>query len=310
MADELRTNAYREAIARTVKPGDVVIDIGCGSGILSFFACQAGASKVYAIDRGGMAGIAQLLARHLGFADRITVLRDESTSVELPERADVLVTETLGPNGLDENILGSIIDARARLLRPGAAIVPRQVVLSIVPVELSELHARHVAWWSEPRYGLDLRPLRVFASNSILVVKFNAEAYAAPPAAILDIDLATAPSTLSGAARSSSRRRRGRARLGLWFSATLIDGIAISNIEPGVTHWGQAFFLLDRTDYGDLSGTRDQSRTETDDGNSWRWNGKAGAEEFDQTTWFAAAPYAGVRRQAGTCASNSCTMPS
>jgi hypothetical protein len=291
LADELRTNAYREAIARTVKPGDVVVDLGCGSGILSYFACQAGASKVYAIDRGGMAGIAQFLARHLGFGDRITVLRDESTGVELPERADVLVTETLGAPGLDENILGSIIDARARLLRPGAALVPRQVVLSIVPVELPELHAKHVAWWNEPRYDLDLRPFRVFASNSILVVNLDAEAYVAPPAAIIDVDLATASSTLvRGRTRFAASRDAVVHGFGLWFTATLAEGITITNRESGATHWGQAFFPLEQP-IALTRGAPIDVDLETDDGNNWIWHGKAGMEKFDQTTWFGAAPY-------------------
>ncbi len=291
LADELRTSAYREAIGRAVKPGDVVVDLGCGSGILSFFACQAGASKVYAIDRGGMAGIAQFLAGHLGFSDRITVLRGESTSVELPERADVLVTETLGANGLDENILGSIIDARVRLLRPGAAIVPRQVVLAIVPVGLPELHAKHVAWWSEPRYDLDLRPLRVFASNSILVVNLDAGTHVAPPAAIIDIPLDTASSTLvRGRTQFEASRDAIVHGFGLWFTATLIDGITVTNSEPRATHWGQAFLPLEHP-VAVARGAPIDVDLETDDGHTWGWRGKAGVEEFDQTTLFAAAPY-------------------
>jgi protein arginine N-methyltransferase 1 len=246
---------------------------------------------VYAIDRGGMAGIAQFLAGHLGFADRIIVLRDDSTSVELPERADVLVTETLGANGLDENILGSIIDARARLLRPGATIMPRQVVLSIVPVELPELHAKHVAWWGEPRYGLDFGPLRVFASNSLLVVNLDAEAHVAPPAAIIDVDLATASSTLVRGRKQFVASRDAIVHgFGLWFTATLVDEITVTNLEPRATHWGQAFLPLEYP-IPLTRGARIDVHLETDDGNSWQWHGKAGGEKFDQTTWFGAAPY-------------------
>jgi hypothetical protein len=293
LADETRTNAFRDAISRIVKPGDVVVDIGCGSGILSFFACEAGAAKVYAIDRGGMAGVAQFLSRHLGLADRITVLRDESTNVELPERADVLISETLGVLGLDENFLGSVIDARARLLRPRAAIVPRSVALHIVPVELPGLHAKHVSWWSKPRYGLDLRPMRGFASNSIVFVNIDSDTHVAEPARIIEVNFATASSTfVSGRARFATSRACTIHGFGVWFTSTLSKNITINNRDPGATHWGQAFLPLEEP----IALTRDEQievDLETDDGNSWRWRGKAGAQAFDQDSLFAAAPYGG-----------------
>jgi SAM-dependent methyltransferase len=291
LADELRTNAFREAIARTVKPGDVVLDIGCGSGVLSFFACQAGAARVYAIDRGGMAGVAQFLARHLGFEDRITVLREESTSVELPQRADVLITETLGVVGLDENILGSIVDARERLLRPNAAIVPRQLSLSIVPVELSEAHALYVAWWSEPRYGFNFRAMRSFASNSVFFLNVPLDAHVAKPASIIDIDLRTATSTLvRGRARFTATRKCIVHGFCVWFTSALVDGITLTNIEPGATHWAQGFFPLEHP-IAMKRGAAIDVDLESEDGNTWRWRGRAESEQFDQTTLFSAAPY-------------------
>lgn len=292
LADELRTNAYREAISRIVKPGDVVVDIGCGSGILSFFACQAGASKVYAIDRGDMAGVAQYLAEHLGFADRITVLRDESTSVDLPERADVLITETLGVLGLDENILGSVIDARARLLRPGASILPRRVELDIVPVELPERYATHVAWWNKPRYGLDLRPMSGFASNSPIFLYLPEDAHVTRPETIIDIDLTNAKSTfVRGRAKFAASNDCVVHGFGVWFTATLADDLTITNRETRATqHWAQAFLPLEQP-VALTRGAHIDVDLETDDGKGWRWRGKAGAEEFDQTTLLSAVPY-------------------
>ena len=62
LRDTVRTNAFREAILATVAEGDVVVDIGCGTGILSLFACQAGARRVYAIDRGPVLDVARDLA--------------------------------------------------------------------------------------------------------------------------------------------------------------------------------------------------------------------------------------------------------
>src|SRR5947208_2282995 len=125
LLDDVRANAYRHAIRRFVAPGSVVLDIGAGSGILSFFACEAGARRVFAIESQHTADVVTLLARHLGYAGRIEVIHDRSTNVELREPADLLVTETLGPFGFDEHILSTVIDARTRLIRPGAAIIPQ-----------------------------------------------------------------------------------------------------------------------------------------------------------------------------------------
>jgi len=292
LADRVRTDAYRAAIVATVRPGDVVVDIGCGSGILSFFACEAGAARVYAIDRGGMAGIAQFLARHLGYADRVTVLQDESTAVELPERADVLVTETMGSLGFDENIAGSILDARTRLLKPGARIVPQRLGVSVAPVELPEPYAKHVTWWSEPRYGLDLGPVRVFAANSIVFAHIAPAAHVAEAAHIIDVDLTTARSTLfRGKSRFIATRDAAVHGFGVWFDATLAAGIELTNAHGGATEWAQGFLPLDEP-LTVTAGTGVDLDLETDDGKVWRWRGRAGSVSFDQTTLFAAAPYA------------------
>src|SRR5258707_577520 len=115
LADEVRTNAYREAIRRFVTPESVVLDLGSGSGILALFASEAGARRVFAVEQQSSAGIAAFLARHLKFGERIEVIRERSTNVHLPEPADLLVTETIAMFGLQERILSSVLDARSRL---------------------------------------------------------------------------------------------------------------------------------------------------------------------------------------------------
>src|SRR2546425_3232817 len=95
LLDKIRCDAYREAIQRTVKPGDVVVDLGAGTGLLSFFALQAGARHVYAIEMTGIADAAAELIAANGFTDRITLIGKNSKRVRLPELCDILVTETL-----------------------------------------------------------------------------------------------------------------------------------------------------------------------------------------------------------------------
>src|SRR5271170_7083584 len=95
LMDRIRCDAYQDAIRRTVKPGNVVVDLGAGTGLLSFFALQAGARHVFAIEKSGIAEVAAELVEANGFRDRITLIRENSKRVRLPERCNVLITETL-----------------------------------------------------------------------------------------------------------------------------------------------------------------------------------------------------------------------
>jgi predicted RNA methylase len=89
LMDKARCEAYREAIFRTVRPGDVVVDLGAGTGLLSFFAVQAGASRVYALEMSDIAEVTGELMDANGMRDRITLIRKNSRKVRLPERCDV-----------------------------------------------------------------------------------------------------------------------------------------------------------------------------------------------------------------------------
>src|SRR3989442_1056074 len=129
--DRVRTNAYREALQRTVKPGDVVVDLGSGTGILALLALEAGARRVFAIEKSHAADALRFLVRRLGHADRIEVLHEQSTKVGISEPADVLVTETMGMFGFDQPIVGAVLDARKRLLRPDAPAIPQRSDRSI-----------------------------------------------------------------------------------------------------------------------------------------------------------------------------------
>lgn len=290
LADETRMRAYREAIRQTVRPGDVVVDLGSGSGILSFLACEAGAAHVYAIDNGHMADVATFLARHLGLADRVTVFHELSTNVELPRRADVLLTETMGSLGYDEHMLGYILDARRRLLRPGAAIVPRSVALHAVPVDMPEVYDKHIGWWDEPRHGFDLSPLRVFASNSLGYVQLDPSAGIAAGVRVIDVDFTAHETTLvSGQTTFTAERDATLHGFGAWFTTLLAEGISFSTREPRSTHWAQVFLPLE-VPLSVARGDEIRLELETDDGKAWRWRGTAAGAGFDQTTWLAVPP--------------------
>ena len=98
LQDHVRTSLYQFSMLENPVDfkGKTVVDVGAGTGILSFFAAKAGASKVYAVEASGMALHAKTLAAGNGLADVIEVINKRVEDVQLPERVDVLISEPLG----------------------------------------------------------------------------------------------------------------------------------------------------------------------------------------------------------------------
>lgn len=136
--DSVRTLGFLDAVAEVVRPGDVVVDVGTGTGILAAAAVRAGASRVYAIEAGAIARSARRFFEVNGLADRITLIENWSTHVSLPERADVLVSEIIGDDPLEESVLEFMADACSRFLRAGGRTVPSGLRLFGIPVSLPE----------------------------------------------------------------------------------------------------------------------------------------------------------------------------
>lgn len=163
--DDRRTGDYLAALAAAVRPGDVVLDIGTGSGVLAVAAARAGARHVYAVEASDIAGVAREVFEINGVADRVTLLPGWSRQIELPERADLLVAEVIGNEPFEEEILETTLDARRRLLKPGARLVPNTLTLLARPVRLPEAEIRQRAFgraavgrWRD-LYDIDFQPL-------------------------------------------------------------------------------------------------------------------------------------------------------
>lgn len=154
--DRRRVGAFAKALSRRVRPGDVVIDAGAGSGILGILALKAGASRVYAIERKPeLRDLVRGMAEANGYGGRLVFVPGEFGRVRLPEKVDGLVTETMGPAGFDEGIHALMAHAWRRYLKPGAWVIPESVSLWVQLVELlphNPLRTRSVC-------GVDLAPL-------------------------------------------------------------------------------------------------------------------------------------------------------
>ena len=163
--DERRTNDYLAALRAAVRPEEVVLDIGTGSGVLALAAARAGARCVYAVEASDIAEVAERVFAANGVGDQVTVLPGWSRVIELPEPADLLVAEVIGNEPLEEEILETMLDARRRLLKPEARLIPHALTLLVRPLLLPEVEVRQrtfgisaVRRW-RALYDIDFTPL-------------------------------------------------------------------------------------------------------------------------------------------------------
>ncbi|MFX1293236.1 MAG: methyltransferase domain-containing protein [Promethearchaeota archaeon] len=136
LLDRNRTLKYKYAIFKAIKPGDIVIDFGCGTGLLGFFALQAGACHVYAIEETSIINYAKKLAVQNKFEDKITFINksgSEITEQDIPEKVDTILSEPVS-NLLLEGNLWSTIEYLKSFLKDDGLILPISGTLFIVPV--------------------------------------------------------------------------------------------------------------------------------------------------------------------------------
>jgi len=182
LQDKTRTLAYQRAIMEHPEcfEGKVVLDVGCGTGILSIFAARAGARKVYAVDASDIALLATQIVRKNGLGDVITVLQQRMEDVELPEKVDVVVSEWMGYLLIYESMLRSVLVARDKWLKDDGHMFPRYANMYAAPYSDSKEYSSYVDYWDDV-YGVDMGVLRPHATAWM-----TAEPYveAVPPLAV------------------------------------------------------------------------------------------------------------------------------
>jgi protein arginine N-methyltransferase 1 len=198
--DSRRTRDYLAALEEAVRPTDVVLDIGTGSGVLAVAAARAGARHVYAVEATDIARVAERVFAANGVQDRVTLIAGWSRQIELPEPADLLVSEIIGSEPFEEEILETTIDARRRLLKPGARLIPNALTLLARPLLIPDADARRhaighgdVERWRR-LYGIEFQPLLDAATPGPVHVPIEGEVVAGwppvgPPVVLTEVDL-------------------------------------------------------------------------------------------------------------------------
>src|SRR4029077_16176472 len=173
IADRERFDAYSKAISKTVRPGDAVLEIGCGPGAFALLACQAGARKVYAIDSEEIVHFARELAAANGFADRMQFIESDSRKTDLPERVNVIVSDIRGSLPFFGHAIAAIEDARQRFLAPGGRLIPQLDTLKVVVIEAGDFYSKLVSPWLHAASDLNLSPSLPLLLNGSYSGHFN-----------------------------------------------------------------------------------------------------------------------------------------
>jgi histone-arginine methyltransferase CARM1 len=175
LEDSIRTSAYQQAIVAhsSAFRDKVVLDVGAGSGILSFFAVQAGAKRVYAVEASAAARSAEHLVRANGLSDKIIVLQGKIEEIDLPEPVDIIISEPMGVLLLHERMIESFLYARDKFMRPGSGVkmFPSAGTIFLAPFTdgptFTDLRHRSRFWQSRDFYGVDLVSLTKMAEGQI-----------------------------------------------------------------------------------------------------------------------------------------------
>lgn len=232
--DHIRTETYRTAIlqhADLIKD-KVVVDVGCGTGILSIFCAHAGARRVYAVDASEIAIQAREVVKANGLSETVIVLLGRIEEVQIDEEVDVIISEWMGYMLLYESMLASVIYARDRWLKPGGIILPSHATLYIAPITNGERYAESIDFWRNV-YGIDMSAMLPLAKQCSFeepcVESITAENVMSWPIQVKDIDCSTVTvQELESVTANFSVPSMMTASLhgfALWFDVTFVGSI-------------------------------------------------------------------------------------
>merc|ERR1712048_220195 len=253
LKDEVRTLTYRNAMYNNkhLFKDKVVLDVGCGTGILCMFAKKSGAKHVYGIDMSSIIDHAKEIVKANGFEEDITLIKGKVEEVTLPvEKVDIIISEWMGYCLLYESMLDTVIFARDKWLKPGGLMFPDKASMFITAIEDRDYKDEKINWWDNV-YGFDMSAIRDVALDEPLVDVVEARQVVTDSCRIKDIDLLTCKvEDLSFAAPFKIAARRNDyihafvSYFTVEFSACHKRTGFSTGPESKYTHWKQTVFYM------------------------------------------------------------------
>jgi protein arginine N-methyltransferase 1 len=254
LKDSVRTRAYQRAIEEN--PSDfkdkIVLDIGCGTGILSIFAARAGAKHVYAIENAEIALFAEEIIRKNGLTDKITVIKGKMEEITLPVKSvDIIISEWMGYFLLYESMLDSVLWARDKYLVKGGKMLPDKAIMYVGGIEDGQYKAEKRHFWDDV-YGVNMSCLTPTVMREPLIDVVTGNMLVTDSSKILELDLCTMKPEdveFSSKYRLTSLHDDKMHAMVAWWDCGFTNlkkpvMLSTSPLEKA-THWKQTVFYLE-----------------------------------------------------------------
>ena len=258
LKDTSRTLTYQRAIEGN--PDDfkdkIVLDIGCGTGILSLFAARAGAKHVYAVDNAEVALFAKEIVKKNGFEDKITVFKGKIEEIDFPfgeGEVDIIVSEWMGYYLFYESMLDCVLWARDKFLnKKTGKMLPDRAQIYVAAIEDSEyMHEKKTFW--DNVYGFDMNCMSTSIFKDPMVDTVPANAIMSDYCCVLDVDLVHMKQDEVNFSSMYSLKMNYTDKvhaLVAWFDTTFSDlknpVVLTTSPMKKYTHWKQCVFYLEK----------------------------------------------------------------
>ncbi|KFH43591.1 protein arginine N-methyltransferase-like protein [Hapsidospora chrysogenum ATCC 11550] len=251
--DEVRTRSYMNAIIQNkhIFKDKVVLDVGCGTAILSMFAVKAGAKHVVGVDMSTIIFKAREIVEANGMSDKITLIQGKMEEIDMPfPKVDIIISEWMGYFLLYESMLDTVLYARDTYLQKDGLIFPDKATVFFAGIEDGDYKEEKIGFWDNV-YGFDYTPLKDTALSEPLVDTVEVKTVVTDPTPVLTLDLytcTTADLAFATDLTLTARRDDFIHALVSWFDIEFTACHKPIRFSTGphtkYTHWKQTVFYL------------------------------------------------------------------